>query len=350
METVTVNASKQYEIRIEKGLLARSGAHCAEIVRGKTLLLLTDSNVAVLYADTVKKSLENSGFIVHLYTVPAGESSKSTENLLRIVSFLAEKHFTREDAVVALGGGVIGDLGGFCAATYLRGIDFIQIPTTLLACVDSSVGGKTAVNLPEGKNLFGAFYQPDLVLCDPDTLQSLSPALYADGMAEVIKYSMIWDKKLFNALEMHTLSDCEIIKRCVTIKSEIVGKDETDKGLRQILNFGHTIGHAVEKSSNFSISHGSAVAIGMAILTRALSKMQRLHPEAAARLHALLKNTGLPVSCDFHADTLFTAALADKKRMTDHINLIIVSEIGQSEIYPLPIAELKNYIKAGLNE
>lgn len=349
MESVLVNASKTYKIKIALGLLRQCGTLCAEIVQGKKLLLLTDSTVAVLYAGGVKSDLERSGFTVYPYVVPAGEDSKSAENLLKIVSYLAENHFTRADAVVALGGGVIGDLGGFCAATYLRGIGFIQVPTTLLACVDSSVGGKTAVNLPEGKNLFGAFYQPDLVICDPDTLRTLTPAIYADGMAEVIKYGMIWDAELFSLLERKALKDAAIIQRCVAIKSEIVEKDEKDKGLRQILNFGHTIGHAIEKTSGFAISHGSAVAIGMAILTRALSAMGQLPPQASVRLQSLLVASELPVHCDFGADTLYNAALSDKKRFSDTINLITVTDIGKSTICRIPVEELKTYIEVGLN-
>ena len=348
METVLVRASKTYEIQIAPGLLRGCGTLCVDAVEGKKLLLLTDSTVALLYAGPVKSELERNGFTVYPYVVPAGESSKNAENLLKIVSYLAENQFTRADAVVALGGGVIGDLGGFCAATYLRGIGFIQIPTTLLACVDSSVGGKTAVNLPAGKNLFGAFYQPDLVICDPDTLRTLTPAIYADGMAEVIKYGMIWDAALFCDLERKALKDAELIRRCVTIKSEIVGRDERDKGLRQILNFGHTIGHAIEKSSRYSISHGSGVAMGMAILTRALATMGQLAPQVSVRLQSLLAAAELPIRCDFDADTLFEAALADKKRMSDTMHLITVTDIGKSEIRRIPVEELKQYIVAGL--
>ncbi|MBQ7288344.1 MAG: 3-dehydroquinate synthase [Clostridia bacterium] len=350
MECVTVNASKRYQIHIESGLISRCGSLCSTVVSGKKLLLLTDHHVEPLYASTVKKSLESSGFTVYTFTVPAGENSKSTRYLLEIVSLLAENHFTRADALVALGGGVVGDLGGFCAATYLRGISFIQIPTTLLACVDSSVGGKTAVNLPEGKNLFGAFYQPDLVICDPDTLQTLSPAIYADGMAEVIKYGMIWDASLFSALEEGTIRNAEIIRRCVTIKSEIVGKDETDKGLRQILNFGHTIGHAIEKCSNFSISHGSAVAIGMATLTRALVSIEGLNPQIYERLLHTLRIAGLPIFCDFDAEALYAAALSDKKRKADALDVILVPDIGKYEIRKIPISKFKTYIEAGLAE
>lgn len=349
MESVQVNASKRYEIKIASGLLRQCGKLCREIINCKKLLLLTDSTVAELYAGSVKSELERCGFTVYPYVVIAGEDSKSSENLLKIVSYLAKNHFTRADAVVALGGGVIGDLGGFCAATYLRGIGFIQIPTTLLACVDSSVGGKTAVNLPEGKNLFGAFYQPDLVICDPDTLRTLTPAIYADGMAEVIKYGMIWDAEMFSLLERKALKDAEIIKRCVTIKSEIVEKDEKDKGLRQVLNFGHTIGHAIEKASRFGISHGSAVAIGMAIITRALAKMGKIPPQVSVRLQSLLLAYELPIHCNIDANILYDAALSDKKRFSDTINLIVITDIGKSDICQIPVEELKTYIKAGLN-
>ncbi len=213
MKSVDVQTSRSYTIYIEEGLLDAAGQYCAAVLKGRRVLLLSDKKVAALYLERVKRSLETAGFTVVPYVVPAGESSKSTTTYIEIVSFLAEQGFTRSDAVVSLGGGVIGDLGGFCAATYQRGIGFVQIPTTLLACVDSSVGGKTAVNLPAGKNLLGAFYQPWLVLCDPLVLKTLEPETYADGMAEVIKYGMIRDRKLIDGLEMSRFSDAEIIER-----------------------------------------------------------------------------------------------------------------------------------------
>ncbi len=347
MPCIEVTASRRYRIVIEEGLLDRVGEQCATVLRSKQVLLLTDETVAALYENTVRTSLEKAGFGVWVYRIPAGEASKSVEWYLKIIAFLAEHQFTRSDAVVALGGGVVGDLGGFCAASYLRGIGLVQIPTTLLACVDSSVGGKTAVNLPQGKNLLGAFYQPWLVLCDSNALNTLEPSVYADGMAEVIKYGMIRDAALFEALEKGTLTNGEIICRCVAIKREIVEADEHDRGCRQLLNFGHTAGHAVEKCSAFSVSHGSAVAIGMAIITRAMVAQGKASPELCGRLEALLVANGLPISSEYDCEALYTASLADKKRANDTLQAVIVPQLGKGEIAKLSLEEWKAYLERG---
>ncbi len=347
MERIEVRASRQYDILVEPGLLDRVGEHCARVLRGKRVLLLTDETVGALYLDRVRRSLASSGFEVTPYTVAVGENSKSTATYVEVVSFLAANHFTRSDTIVALGGGVVGDLGGFCAATYLRGIAFVQIPTTLLACVDSSVGGKTAVNLPEGKNLLGAFYQPWVVLCDPDTLNTLPPEVYADGMAEVIKYGMIRDRALFEALERGGWSNTEIICRCVTIKRDIVEQDERDNGCRQLLNFGHTVGHAVEKCSRFAVAHGSSVAIGMAVLARAMVKRGVSCAEDRDRLLVLLEKNGLPTTCGFDPLALYEAALSDKKRDGKMVALITVPSIGDGQIETIAVEELARYIEMG---
>lgn len=344
MEKLEVGTARRYEIHIENGLLERVADECAAAVNSEKLLLLTDSNVALLYKDRVASALKAAGYAVYEHSVPAGEESKSTARYLEIVSRLAREGFSRSDAIIALGGGVVGDLAGFCAASYLRGIPFVQIPTTLLACVDSSVGGKTAVNLPEGKNLLGAFYQPRLVLIDPLTLQTLSPATYADGMAEVIKYGMIRDEELFRALEQRAWTDTEIIKRCVSLKAQIVAEDEFDNGVRLLLNYGHTVGHAVEKCSEFAISHGSAVAIGMAVLARAEQGGEAL----AGRLQAVLTQYGLPTTCDFSAEELYEAALADKKRRNQQLSLIAVPTLGQGVVRSIPVAALQTYLREGL--
>lgn len=347
MQRIEVTASRRYHILIQEGLLSRVGEECTGVLRGEQVLLLTDETVAALYEDTVRTSLEKAGFRVWVYRVPAGETSKSVEWYLKIIAFLAEHRFTRSDAVVALGGGVVGDLGGFCAASYLRGIGLVQVPTTLLACVDSSVGGKTAVNLPQGKNLLGSFYQPWLVLCDPHTLRTLSPAVYADGMAEVIKYGMIRDAALFEALEQNTLSDGKIICRCVAIKRDIVEADEHDRGCRQLLNFGHTAGHAVEQCSHFSVSHGSAVAIGMAIVTRAMAAQGKASPELCRRLETLLAAKGLPVHSPYTCEALYEASLADKKRGNRTLQAVVVPALGCGELAELSLEEWKAYLERG---
>ena len=346
METVKVGTSRTYEIHIEEGLLDRVAEECSAVLHSEKALLLTDSNVKPLYGEAVYRSLTEAGYQVTEYVIPAGEESKNTEQYLKIVSTLAKEGFSRSDAIVALGGGVVGDLAGFCASSYLRGIPFVQIPTTLLACVDSSVGGKTAVNLPEGKNLLGAFYQPCLVLIDPLTLKTLTPAVYADGMAEVIKYGMIRDPELFDALEKHAWTDTQIITRCVTIKSCVVAEDEFDNGCRLLLNYGHTIGHAIEKCSHFEVSHGSAVAIGMAFMARAEEGGAAL----AKRLDAVLKGYGLPTVCEFSAEELYTAAMADKKRRNQTLHIITVPMLGNGTIVTIPVEELRAYLQRGLSQ
>ncbi len=345
MEKIKVGTSRTYEIHIEEGLLARVGEECRGVLDSEKILVLTDSNVTELYGDAVCVALSAAGFDVTEYVIPAGEDSKNTDNYLNVVSTLAEEGFSRSDAIVALGGGVVGDLAGFCASSYLRGIPFVQIPTTLLACVDSSVGGKTAVNLPEGKNLLGAFYQPRLVLIDPLVLKTLTPAVYADGMAEVIKYGMIRDSELFDALEQHAWTDTQIVTRCVTIKSQVVAEDEFDNGCRLLLNYGHTIGHAIEKCSRFEVSHGSAVAIGMSMMARA-EEGEAL----SRRLDAVLESYGLPTTCAFSAEELYRAAMADKKRRNQTLHIITVPTLGNGTIVTIPVEELRTYLQRGLSE
>ncbi len=345
MEKVNVGTSHTYEIHIEEGILGRVAEECSAVLKSEKLLLLTDSNVAPLYGQSVRNSLTAAGYAVYDYVIPAGEESKSTEQYLQVVSVLAKEGFSRSDAIIALGGGVVGDLAGFCASSYLRGIPFVQIPTTLLACVDSSVGGKTAVNLPEGKNLLGAFYQPRLVLIDPLTLKTLTPSVYADGMAEVIKYGMIRDPELFDALERHAWTDTQIITRCVTIKSEVVAEDEFDNGCRLLLNYGHTVGHAIEHCSHFEISHGSAVAIGMSVMAHAETDGAAL----ADRLDAVLKSYGLPTTCGFSAEELYRAAMADKKRRNQTLHIITVPTLGNGTVVTIPVEELNTYLRKGLS-
>lgn len=348
MKQVRVTASKTYDILIESGLLLRAGALCRERFGLCRLCIVTDDTVDALYGAAVLQSFENAGYPVEKIVVPHGEESKSTANLLDIVNKLAQMRFTRGDMLVALGGGVVGDLCGFCAATYMRGIRFIQLPTTLLAAVDSSVGGKTAVNLPAGKNMFGAFWQPSLVLCDTDALHTLDEKIFADGVAEIIKYGMIWDAELFAALETGNWNREDVIARCVEIKRDVVDRDEFDTGLRQILNFGHTVGHAVESLSHFEISHGSAVAIGMVIVTRAVCRQGMAKEDVLARLIKALEVNCLPVSCSFSAEELFERAAGDKKREGDRIHIIAVKEIGRAEIISMDLIQLKELIRLGI--
>jgi 3-dehydroquinate synthase len=307
-------------------------------------VIVSDSNVWLLYGKIASDSLENDGFSVVSFVFPAGEESKNGSTYLELLNFLAQNQLTRSDMIVALGGGVVGDLAGFAAATYLRGIRFIQVPTTLLAAVDSSVGGKTAIDLPAGKNLAGAFCQPSLVLCDIDTLNTLPDEIFQDGCAEVIKYGILYDPSLFAQLEQQGLSfDREaVIARCVELKRDVVMEDEFDTGARMKLNLGHTIGHGVEAVSNFSISHGKAVAIGMAIVSRA---SRCPHND---RITGILKLFGLPTHTDYDSESLFKCALSDKKRSGGTVNLIIPKKIGQCDIVPTPVEKLQSFIEEGL--
>lgn len=350
MKRITVNASRKYEIIIGEGLLTSAGEYCLSALKKPCrLCILSDDNVAPLYLEKVKASLNSSGFDTLEYVIPHGEVSKSTTSLIGLVEFMAENRLTRSDALVALGGGVVGDLGGFAASVYLRGIPFIQIPTTLLAAVDSSVGGKTAVDLVAGKNLMGAFYQPSLVLCDYATLDTLSPEIFADGCAEVIKYGVINDREFFNSLKNGIRPQIEnVIAACVSNKAKIVEGDEFDKGQRQLLNLGHTVGHAIEACSSLKISHGSAVAIGMVIVTRAAVKMGYCTEADLCELTELIKKNGLPVRCPYNAEELTAAATADKKRDGGFISLVVPYSIGDCRLLKIPVTELCDFIEKGL--
>ena len=348
MKTVKINTSKSYEVLIGQGILEKAGELVKEKVGFSRICIITDDTVDSLYGEKTVDSFEKAGFAVKKIVIPHGEQSKSCENLFNIVNTLAKMRFTRSDMLVALGGGVVGDLTGFCAATYMRGIRFIQIPTTLLAAVDSSVGGKTAVDLPHGKNLFGAFWQPSLVICDTDTLDTLSEEIYADGTAEIIKYGMICDKDLFDKVKSGKWDRVEVISRCVEIKRDVVNEDEFEKGLRQILNYGHTFGHGVEALSDFTLTHGSCVAIGMCMVTRAFVKKGEIDDLVYKELEESLKANKLPVSCEFDAESIFDIVTADKKRNGNSINLIVVKEIGKNEIQKVELDKIKELISLGL--
>ena len=350
MKTITVSASRKYDVKIGAGLLPSLGQETAALCKAGTAAIISDSNVWPLYGGTAAKSLENAGFRVVHFVFPAGEASKCGAVYLSILNFLAENHVTRSDCIIALGGGVVGDLSGFAAATFLRGIAYIQVPTTLLAAVDSSVGGKTAIDLPAGKNLAGAFYQPRLVLCDIDTLNSLPGDIFRDGCAEVIKYGVLYDPKLFAHLAEHGLDfDREaVIARCVELKRDVVMEDEFDTGARQKQNLGHTIGHGVEARSDFTISHGRAVAIGMAIVSRAGEKYGICSADTRDRIQAAIVKFGLPCSTERTARELYESALSDKKRSGGTVNLVVPERIGLCCIRPTPVEELQSFIEAGL--
>ncbi len=349
-KVIRVSASGSYDVIIDSGIIDSAGEICKDLVKPCKAVIVTDSIVAPLYLQRVRQSFENSGFEVFSFVFESGEHSKNIGTLSDLLEFAAQNTISSDDIFVALGGGVTGDLTGFAAAVYLRGVKFVQIPTTLLAMVDSSVGGKTAVDLKAGKNLAGAFYQPIAVICDYSTLGTLKKETFAEGMAEVIKYGVIFDKNLFDAVKNGNVKDKidYIIERCVELKRDVVEADERDKGERQLLNFGHTIGHAVEKCSNFEISHGSAVAIGMMIAAKASFKLGFSREDCVPQIKEALINNSLPTQTDFTAQELLGAALNDKKRRGEKINLIVPEKIGKCVIKEQSVNQIPEFIELGL--
>ena len=342
VQTIEVHTAPAYEVTIGAGLLRECGARLKAVLGGCRIAVAADSNVAPLYLETVCASLRDAGFAVCSYVFPAGEAHKNFTTLSAILEFLAESQLTRTDCVAALGGGVTGDMAGLAAASYLRGIRYVQLPTTLLSAVDSSVGGKTAIDLAAGKNLAGAFLQPAAVLCDTDCLRSLPAAVFADGAAEAIKTGVLSGETLFSLFEDGTLTDApaEVIARCIRYK----------QGERRKLNLGHTVGHAIEKCSGYAIPHGHAVAAGLAVMARASERLGWAEPEVSARIAACLEKNGLPTSTDYPAEALAKAALADKKRSGDSITIVVPRAIGDCELKRIPVTELLPIIAAGRGE
>ena len=341
METIHVNVQDSYDVLVGSGLLSQSGKLIHEVdSRIQKLFVVSDSNVAPLYLEKLRDVLQSAGFEVFSFIFAAGEQNKNLETVSQILGQLAQNAFTRTDAVVALGGGVTTDIAGFAASIFLRGIKVFQIPTSLLAQVDASVGGKTGVDLPQGKNLVGAFWQPSLVIIDTSLLASLSDVLFTEGMAEVIKYAFICDKNLFEKLQ-HKVSKNSpelesVVARCVQIKADIVSQDEHDNGLRQLLNFGHTIGHVIEARSNFKVSHGFAVAKGM----ERISRKSDIHEP----LVSLLKLYDLPCDDDISADQIIQGVMNDKKKRGGNITIAYVAKIGSGELRTMDLQEFKNYL------
>lgn len=344
MRTVPVQlGNRSYQIKIARGLLSKLGGECARLKLGTRCAVITDATVGKKFAKTASDSLRQSGFESSLITVPAGENSKSLKCVQHCYDQLAAQRLERKSFIVALGGGVVGDLAGFVAATYLRGIPFVQIPTTLLAQVDSSVGGKTGVNLRAGKNLVGAFYQPRLVLCDLDTLKTLPEREFRAGLAEVIKYGIIYDAELFARLE-RDLSKilnrdekvlAPVIARCCEIKADVVSQDETESGLRAILNFGHTIGHAIENSVGYGkFLHGEAISIGQVAAAKLSNRILALPQRDVERIENLFQQAGLPTRIKLNPAQqikLFDAMRLDKKVSAGEIKFVLARKIGKVE-------------------
>ncbi len=336
-------------IRIKNGLLREVGALIREKRNPGKVALISDDNVMSLYGMDVLVSLEIAGFEALPYALPQGEGSKNLATYAGILAFLAEHRFTRSDLVVALGGGVVGDMAGFAAATFLRGIDVVQVPTTLLAEVDSSIGGKTGLDLPQGKNLVGAFHQPLLVLIDPAVVKDLPQEVYRDGVAEIIKYGCVGSKALFNTIRDTDVRDCVnyVINICANMKAQLAEADEFDRGDRRKLNFGHTFGHAIETLSGWAISHGEGVAIGMMMVTRAAVKRKYCQPELLEELEALLVRYGLPTECPYSAEKVAEQALADKKIVSGTLTLVVPEILGRTRFIPVQPEALADWAADG---
>jgi len=335
-----------YDVSIGKSIDV--GAELIKIHKPCRILVVSDDTVFGLYGEKCLESLRNAGFTAESFVFPHGEGSKHIGTVEDIIEYAASKSLTRRDLMLALGGGVVGDITGFCAAIYMRGIDFVQVPTTVLAAVDSSVGGKTAVDLKAGKNLAGAFHQPIAVYLDVNCFDSLPESIFAEGMAEAVKYGMILDGELFDKFEKGGYDMTDICARCVELKAYVVHEDECEMGLRRILNFGHTPGHAMEKLSNLSIPHGNAVAIGMMMMTKASEKKGMIPEGSTDRLKAVLEKIGLPISSQYSAGELAKASGSDKKRLGDTLGLVMLDKIGNAVIEEIPMDKVEEYYALGL--
>ncbi|MGX8698376.1 MAG: 3-dehydroquinate synthase [bacterium] len=345
MYTVPIQTKSPYAVRIGRGLIDSCGEEVRRVHAPCRVAVAADSNVAPLYGARVLASLEKCGFSGFLLTFPAGEGSKNLQTLGMLLEGMAEGGLTRSDLVLALGGGVTGDMAGLAAGLYQRGLPFVQLPTSLLAAVDSSVGGKTAVDLPQGKNLVGLFHQPALVLCDTDTLSTLPPLWFRDGLGECVKYGVLRDAALLTGL---TEDIPALIARCVSIKAEYVTRDEEDRGERRFLNLGHTFAHAIEVLSGYTTPHGHAVAIGMVLVARAGEKLGLTAPGTADKIAAILAAHGLPAATAFPPEALARAALGDKKREGGRITLVFPEKIGSCFLKTLPVEELERVARLGV--
>ena len=348
MDTIHIQASTAYDVIIERNSLPRIGEYLHSIKPACSVMIVTDDNVGSLYASTVSDSLQQAGYTVHTYMFPHGESEKNGYRLMDLVETLGGTKLTRKDLIIALGGGVVGDLAGFAAATYLRGIDYVQVPTSLLAAVDSSVGGKTAVNLKCGKNLWGAFKQPILVLCDPKTLSTLPKEEWINGCGEIIKYGFLDHPELLDQLRERPLlqypEDVDsIISQCVRIKAQVVELDERESGLRATLNLGHTFGHGIEHGSAFTIPHGNAVALGLLIMARGAVAHRELDASVLPILENLLQSHQLPTATTISKDIILEEASHDKKASGSSITIVVPTGYGMSVLKKVTFQELATY-------
>lgn len=347
MKKFVVSTAQPYEILIGEDILKDAGIYINRVFKPCRLCIITDSTVNRIYSKTLCESLKNLEYTVSKIVFPNGEHSKNIETYANIMEALAEEGFTRTDGIIALGGGVVGDIAGFAASTYMRGIRYIQIPTTYIAAIDASFGGKTAINLLSGKNLAGTFWQPSLVICDYKTFDTLPESRLQEGVAEAVKNAVVSDASLLKQISEKNYE--YVIERCISIKKSIVEADERDTGLRQLLNFGHTIGHGIEKLSAFSVSHGLAVAKGMVMEAKAAYRSGLTSVDISGELADFLNGFGLDTSVQYTADELYAYALTDKKIMDDRITMVIPESIGKCSLHKMSLKELKSFIEAGLS-
>lgn len=349
MNTIPISATVSYDVSVGRGILSDLGAQLRRLMAPCTAAVLSDETVFPLCGKAVCASLRRAGFSPVTFVLPAGERCKTLEVYGGVLNFLARHHVRRSDVLIALGGGAVGDLTGFAAATYLRGLRYVQVPTTLLSAVDASVGGKTALNLPAGKNLAGAFWQPSLVWCDADILAALPKDIFCDGCAEIVKCALLGDADLFDHLKsLPVLQDLEsVIGRCVTIKRDLVAQDERDHGVRRFLNLGHTVGHAVEACSGYRLTHGKCVAIGLAVITRAAAALGYCPPAVSDEVTVLLQSYDLPVNSPYHAEELLRAAESDKKISGKTLTLAVPTAVGQCRLVEIPATKLGEWLNAG---
>jgi len=354
MITVPINTTNPYNVHIGYNILPTIGEHIKTLLpHTQKVAIITDETVAALYLKQTLASLAYADLTPHVCTLPPGESTKSGAQYLALLNFLTERGLTRSDCALALGGGVIGDLSGFAAATFQRGIPLVQVPTTLLSMVDSSVGGKTAINLPGGKNMAGTFHQPTFVLCDTKTLETLQAINFQEGIAEIIKYGMIRSTSLLETLrkdDIYNISETlpAVIEACVKIKCDLVVGDEFDHGHRRLLNLGHTIGHAIEHLCAYKMTHGHAIAIGMTIDTRAAVTKQLCPQDCLTQLEHLLTRYHLPTHTNYSAKVLYNVAKTDKKRTGSKITIAAPRHFGHSELLELPVEALLDWITSGV--
>ena len=349
METVTVHASKTYDVMIGSGLLADAIKCLSPILSGGAAMIVSDDRVFPLYGKTLLSALQANGIKAASFVFANGESSKNADTYIALLNAMAENGMTRTDTVIALGGGVTGDMAGFAAATYMRGINFVQVPTTVLAAVDSSVGGKTAIDLKAGKNLAGVFYQPDLVLCDISTFDTLDGSVFTDGIAEIIKHAILADGELKQLLAYPIQSNLEaVVAHNVRIKRDVVEEDEREAGKRKLLNLGHTVGHALEILSGFQLTHGQAVSIGTCIMARICAKSGVCKPSVAEEIIALCKFHGLPTDTSYTARQIADIARLDKKRKSDDITLIWIEDFGRCVLRDIRMDAYENLLRLAL--